>query len=293
MAHFSELINFCLAEYNKLPFCDNCKMPCGCKRSGRDDCYNCLNHIHRIYNKSDHYSCDKIAFNYILKHGHRYASEISKAFKVLRARLAYCYPLRIISLGCGPSTELYGASQEFSDRQIKYLGLDRAHIWKQIQEYNLNLFNGNGDDISYSSDDFFYIIETDEEDWDVLVLNYFLSDFVKFSPDAVPYFIERLAQKIESGSFRHIIINDIPLFYPTGSAFSCIVDLMKRLNPKKNTIYEFNPFHFKVPKVELGQKIFGRKVDDSLIFPITEPGIERFEPFESCGSIQLIISLKR
>lgn len=48
MSHFSELINFCVAEYNKLPFCDNCKMPCGCKRGGRDDCYNCLNHIHRI-----------------------------------------------------------------------------------------------------------------------------------------------------------------------------------------------------------------------------------------------------
>lgn len=248
--------------------------------------------IYIVYNKTDHYSCDKIVFNYILKHGHRYASEIAKAFNVLRASLEYCYPLSIISLGCGPSTELYGVSQVFNDRQIKYIGLDRAPIWEPIQEYNLNLFNSNGNDISYSSDDFFDTIEKDSEGWDVLILNYFLSDFVKFSPDAVPDFIERLAKKIESGSFRHIIINDIPLFYPEGSAFRCIVDLMRRLNPKNHPIYEFKAFHFKVPKVELGQKTFGRKVDESLIFPITETGIDGFEPFESCGSIQLIISLK-
>ena len=47
MSYFSNLISFCKSEYEKLPFCKQCKMQSGCQKGDGNDCYNCLNYIHK------------------------------------------------------------------------------------------------------------------------------------------------------------------------------------------------------------------------------------------------------
>lgn len=79
MSHLSELINFCKSEYERLPFCEQCPMVSGCHKGCGVDCYYCMNYIHKKSTTTEHYSCNKITYNYILKHGNQFASEIAKA----------------------------------------------------------------------------------------------------------------------------------------------------------------------------------------------------------------------
>lgn len=78
MQEFDNLIRHCVQQFNSIPFCTNCNMS-QCRRFGTNNCYNCLSHIHSIYTKNEHYACNKITYNYVLKHGYRYVSEMAWA----------------------------------------------------------------------------------------------------------------------------------------------------------------------------------------------------------------------
>ena len=98
MEEFTNLINHCKQMYEDTPFCDTCPMT-QCFKGCRNDCYNCLAHIHRITTKDKHYTCEKITYNYILKHAHRYASEISWAVWNSRSLFNLEQPLKVASVG--------------------------------------------------------------------------------------------------------------------------------------------------------------------------------------------------
>ena len=123
MTKFNELIRFCAEQYNNIAFCDECKMDF-CRKCNTNDCYLCLQYIHSFSNKTDHYSCEKVTYNYILKHGYRYASEMAWAFLDVRDFFALEQSLSIFSIGSGPSTELYGASIIFRNYYLNYYGFD-------------------------------------------------------------------------------------------------------------------------------------------------------------------------
>ena len=265
-----------------------------CKKGCRVDCYNCLNHIHRYYNHTDHYSCEKITYNYLLKHGHRYASEIAKAISdikpYLKPRQLSDY-VSIISVGCGPSTELYGGIEALSDMNVHYTGIDRNPIWKNIQEFNVENFKGSKHKVQYSSIDFFEFVESTTVQIDILILNYFFSDFVKFNKSETDEFIAKLASLIQNGKFNWVIINDIPLFYDKDTGYIC----MERLSQKAISTKEYRIIisrrRFSEPNQF--QPTYGKKIDHSLFFPIIEPDVIAFEPFASCNSIQQIISINK
>lgn len=245
MQEFTDLINYCYQQYTAIPPCSDCAMG-NCRKNECEDCYNCLKHVHSYSNHTDHYSCKKITYNYILKHGHRYASEIEKAIADIKPHLDKTRPVSILSVGCGPSTELYGAVQALNDMNISYMGIDRNPIWNEIQQFNTNRFKQTGHVVQYTSDDFFDFMKNG---WaDILILNYFFSDLIKFSPDITDDFINRLADFINNGKFKWVVINDIPLFYKDGTGYICMEHLAQKLSPAKG--YEIKVFrrHFATPK---------------------------------------------
>lgn len=83
MQEFDNLIRHCVQQFNSIPFCTYCNMS-QCRRFGTNNCYNCLSHIHSICTKNEHYACNKITYNYVLKHGYRYVSEMAWPFWRLR-----------------------------------------------------------------------------------------------------------------------------------------------------------------------------------------------------------------
>lgn len=94
MQEFTDLINHCYQQYTTISPCSDCAMG-NCRKNECEDCYNCLKHIHCYSNHTDHYSCKKITYNYILKHGHRYA-EIFSGFYINKYIIIQIY-LHVLS----------------------------------------------------------------------------------------------------------------------------------------------------------------------------------------------------
>ena len=292
MKEFDNLIKYCAQEFNSTPFCSTCSME-QCRRCGTNNCYNCLAHIHSINTKNEHYDCKKITYNYILKHGYRYASEMAWAFQDIKQLFDHSLPISIISVGCGPSTELYGAAAIFQNTQLHYYGFDTNKIWHTIQQYNKENFNGHLHTIDYYDDcDFIKYMKDSDTTCDILVLNYFFSDYVKYNPSKCDNFIDDLVELIKDGRFLTIIINDIMLLYNTGTGYACMESIAKKLQASnKKYTFSFQRRHFATPNQF--QFEYGIKKNDNIGFKNIIQEAQPFNPFTTCGSIQLIIKTNK
>lgn len=285
MQEFDNLLNYCVHQFENTPFCSKCMMS-QCRRCNTNKCYNCLKHIHSINTKDEHYSCNKITFNYILKHGYRYVSEMIWAFGEYKKMFDSDTPIRIVSVGCGPSTELYGAAAVFhSTHQIIYNGFDLSHIWQPIQQFNINNFDSQSYIIKYHDCDFIKYVKDNDVQSDILVLNYFLSDFVKYNTlQDCDVFINDLVCLLQEFRFKLIIINDVMLLYDNGTGYACMEKIARKLN-----LNQFSLLRRHFAKPNQWQFEYGKKHDDRIFFKPIIPEILPYEPFETCGSIQLII----
>lgn len=290
MQEFDNLIKHCAQKFNTIPFCSHCAMS-QCRKCDTDTCYNCLTHIHSIHTKKEHYSCEKITYNYILKHGYRYVSEMAWAFWDIKSEFDEKSSIDILSIGCGPSTELYGAAAIYKDKILSYSGFDLSDTWQAIQQYNIDNFKNLSHTIKYFNYDFIEYIKDNDVGCDILVLNYFLSDFIKYHPQDCEIFINNLVNLTQEGRFPIIIINDVMLLYSTGTGYACMEKIAGLLKPDRNFSYHFQRQHFADPNQF--QFKYGNKHKNSICFgPIIQEATP-FEPFETCGSIQLIIKTKK
>lgn len=290
MQEFDNLIRYCEHKFNALPFCQHCQM-LKCRRCDRNDCYKCLQHIHHISTKNEHYSCEKITYNYILKHGYRYASEMAWAFLAVKNLYNLQQPINIFSVGCGPSTELYGAAVVFRNTPLYYSGFDLSNTWQPMQQYNRGNLGNAVRNIRYYNIDFIQYVINDDARCDILVLNYFFSDFIKYQPQACEAFIDDLIGLIQQGRFTTVIINDIMLLYNSGTAYYCMEKIARSLKNSQNFAFQFQRRHFATPNQ--WQFPYGVKQSDSIGFKPVIPQALPFEPFTSCGSIQLLITTNR
>lgn len=290
MQEFDNLIRYCEHKFNALPFCQHCQM-LKCRRCDRNDCYNCLQHIHHINTKNEHYSCEKITYNYILKHGYRYASEMAWAFLAVKNSFDLTKPIGIFSVGCGPSTELYGAAAVFRHTSLNYIGFDLSATWSAMQNYNMSNLQSPTRAIQYYNRDFIQYVIDNEACCDILVLNYFFSDFIKYQPQACEAFIDDLIGLIQQGRFTTVIINDIMLLYNSGTAYYCMEKIARSLKNSQNFAFQFQRRHFATPNQ--WQFPYGVKQSDSIGFKPVIPEALPFDPFTSCGSIQLLITTNR
>lgn len=287
MQEFDNLIRHCLQRFDAIPFCSTCVMS-QCRRCNTSNCYNCLAHIHSIQTKDEHYACEKITYNYILKHGYRYVSEMAWAFLEVKKWIDLTHPITIYSVGCGPSTELYGAVAVFRNATLNYHGFDPNDIWQPIQRFNENNFALHSHVIKYHDCDFINYVSENDIRCDVLVLNYFLSDFVKYKPQKCDAFINDLVRLIEEGRFATIIINDVMLLYNKGTGYACMEKIARKLkSPNHNYTFLCKRRHFAVPNQF--QFEYGIKLRDTIGFTPIIQEAQQFNPFTTCGSIQLVI----
>lgn len=103
--------------------------------------------------------------------------------------------------------------------------------------------------------------------------------------DITDDFINKLADLINNGIFKWVVINDIPLFYKDGTGYICMEHLAQKLSPAIKVARR----HFATPNDF--QPIYGTKLPCNLSIPIVEQNVQTFNPFESKGSIQLIIKV--
>lgn len=291
MQEFTDYINHCAQQYANIAKCQNC--PYGqcindCPNNANVDCYSCLNKIHRLANSNLEYRCEKIIYNYVLKHGHRYASEMDKIMSYFTNNQQLPLTPNVFSVGCGPSTELFGTVNRMPNRVIHFKGYDTNTIWKPLNDYSKALFPMH--DIQYFDCDFFQYITGTDEHVDILIFNYLLSDMAR-RKDALfcSDFLSKVVTLCETGRISHIVMNDVYLTYGAGTGYALMEELTRKLQANRNIKWNCLRGHFATPNDY--QVVYGNKYSDALTLPIVEAAVKPFNPFGACGSLYMLIEI--
>lgn len=235
-----ELLNLqqqCLNLIQAHPECgQNCALNHYCTSFGctTGDCSRCLNQIQ--YGQPNFtYSCTKITYQYVLRFFNRFASEICYAM----CRYKYNNPKRInvVSLGCGPGSEVYGIIKAFKiqgvDTRLYYEGHDLLNVWEPVQNLCKNSLSSTQHVVDFHTTNLFADFHGfDDGVTNLLILNYLLSHAAKFYPlQGKHQFVDEIVDFILLYNVRNILFNDIN-YYGNYTSLDSGVQLMNLLVSK-------------------------------------------------------------
>lgn len=279
------LVYYCNDLYN------NADVECGCKECGNNckgSCEKCLDSIH--FGDNRRYDCRNIMNYYVCKYSYKYLSEIGNIF-YLNNFIEQKQKINIISIGCGPCTDLMGINQYIDnnelDVKLKYRGIDLNENWKYIHSFIKNDLEEH--DIKFLYDDVFNVFNRRNNigSYDILFLQYLISDMIKYNDtDNMRIFIDNLVKKIilymPVGSL--IIINDIN-HKKARDYYELILNKMNQ----EGIIYECERLHFD-NSARLNHYNYGLEYDDNdLICNVPIEIQMEYNPWMFCSSAQLII----
>ena len=162
--------------------CEDCSYGDNCP----GDCQKCLQYVHYPQNAPvpRKYDCVHMADCYYCKYAYKYASEITYGLACF-AEIRNKKTLKIMSVGCGPCTELAAVDYlkekgVLNYEKLQYRGIDPLgnvwrRIWNDIKEYF-----GNG--INFYQKDILELVDIiTRHSWipDVLIFQYVFSDMYK------------------------------------------------------------------------------------------------------------------
>lgn len=236
MKEFLAFLTECQTAYNACQPCNgNCpnNLYCTAHECQMSFCSQCMRHIQWDNPPSFTYNCQKITYHYVLRFLNRFASEI--AYAMYGFKFNPVKKCNVVSLGCGPGSEVYGIIQVLISRKLPitldYQGYDLNESWKDVQEVTKRQLAQSGYKIQFYRQDMFNSFAGfDGEGIDLLVLNYLLSDVEKFSNNKAQKeaFIRNLAWFVIMNGVNNILFNDNNYYGHNGSLDSG-VQLMLRL----------------------------------------------------------------
>lgn len=297
----NELVDFCYENYNRIEKCSNCPNPNICK----DTCEDCLDDTY-YKDKKRVQNCENITFCYVCNYIYKYSSEIEHLLNNIN--LEGIEEFNILSLGCGPCSDLFGFNNYFEKneniKKISYRGIDINPIWKPIQNKIKNVFFNKNIEVKIFYQDVIEIvnklrIRNNPIVSNFLVLNYALSDILNkyedirnFKEDFVGNLINNLIIKMPLNSF--IIINDINLgkdsthprtYYET---FYNKISETKRVYPKRFHFAKNEPKYYKY-----GTKHNNNRISSEILKKISDNtnSLKIFNPRRSCTSAQIAVKI--
>lgn len=177
-------------------------------------CKDCLSDMFRNQEHAGRiYSCIPITYTYVLRYCNMYASEI---YKILNSSFfGFLFEKRsvsVVSLGCGPATELVALDKKCSECNISfsYTGYDKNHIWDTCQGIIKNLVSYSNRNVATFCCKKLMPNDILLKNTDLLILNYVISDIYKHNKSALSSFFDSLEQMfafMPENSF--IVINDV------------------------------------------------------------------------------------
>lgn len=284
--YMDEIVHACNANY--LTFdekeCKNCDNSCN------GDCGRYLQEIH--YGNKERYSCGRVMSYYMPKYAYRYAFEIEQLFKLKMDQIKNLDSLNILSVGCGPCTELLGITNlsNFVQKPIKYNGIDLNGKWekihlilrdKLIHEISLN----------YHYEDIFDFINKINPQKkvlqsNILIFQYVISDIIKYKSITEVYvFMQNLFDKIVEYLPKNsiIIFNDINYKTKTRD----IYDYFASLLPEEK--YEVKKYYFK-GNTEEEYFAYGEAIKENEVPYVIPDYIQnRYNPWYICKSAALVV----
>ena len=262
MQEFIELQKRCLSLLQSHTSCEHsCLNGFYCKQLGCNecDCSRCINHIQWNSSPSFTYNCERITYQYVLRFFNRFASEIYYAISLYDMN----NPKRInvVSLGCGPGSEIYGIIKALQQKKyntvLYYEGYDPIESWGSVQQLSKECLARLDHSIEFYASDLFKDFRGfDNGKVDLLILNYLLSDSVKFSTkEKNTQFIEQIHDFIIEHNIKNILFNDIGFYgdpSSLNSGFQLIRELILKLKDRGLNV-EDNYWCFKNNKFKGGE----------------------------------------
>lgn len=211
---------------------DSCQCEyCKCEICDESNCAECLRSIH--YPEKDNekrtYDCVNMADYYYCRYSYRYASEVVYGLKQFRD-IANLDTLKVMSVGCGPCTELAAIDYmrqkgEINYKKLEFRGIDPLNdMWKYIWEDIDAYYKGK---VKFFERDILELVDIIvEKKWipDLIIFQYVFSDMCKKkTAGEINIFIDKLAKFLneQTGKSIYILANDanIGMKYEGGRDF--------------------------------------------------------------------------
>ncbi|MGD9971812.1 MAG: hypothetical protein AB7S77_02000 [Desulfatirhabdiaceae bacterium] len=284
-----KLVEFCHLKYRRDKSCDYCPNEDECVGS----CDKCLDNIHfrRITRR---YNCENIAYYYVCRYIYKYSSEVEYLINNINL-LRQLPELNIVSIGCGPVTELFGflnyMNRDNDQRNLRFRGFDLNNIWNNIHnQIKLITQDDHRLKLDFYYYDVFDIFDQIErrgvsDSPNILFLQYLISDMVAHDYD-VKSFIDRLGKlmfsKMPLNSF--LIINDINHNTKARDYFEYIHQTFSQTYPI--TAYRF---HFENRNREWFYAYGKRHPSNDITNSIPDHVRCKYKPWDFCSSAQIVI----
>lgn len=275
---YSQNKDSCQCEYCKRQICNE------------SNCAECLRKIHYPEKDSEKrtYDCVNMADYYYCRYSYRYASEVVYGLRQFRD-IMKLDTLKVMSVGCGPCTDLAAIdylhqNRELNYKKLEFRGIDPLknmwkYIWEDIDEY----YQGQ---VKFYERDILELVDIIvEKKWipDLIIFQYVFSDmYKKNSAEEIRRFIDKPAKFLneQTGKSIYILANDanIGMKYEGGRDFFNILE--KNINePKIMRRYHFNndyrPTHYD----------YGEEYEDNgIYFEIPAHIKEKYDSIDSCAS---------
>lgn len=292
MKELDDLLDFCHRNYqasdaSKFKKCGNkCinKQRCG---GCAGDCYKCIQWINDFHNNKDHYNCINMTYNYVLKYGYRFFAETCVLFNEVADSWSISDDVYVASIGCGPSTELYGLLSAWRHKnkdeiKLHYRGFDLNPIWRTLIDYNNQYMKI---DANSSITDAFAFYKNSEEPLKVLFLNYSLSDMYRFSNKTFDMFVQDLCKLIICRKVSMLLFNDVYTIQSI-NAFNKLLSILNKIGIVDSHCERC--FHQKNDSVGS----FGNFVSTTKFPEMNKVIVYHYEPFRALASIQAVIKFK-
>lgn len=195
------------------------------------DCSSCMYEIQQRKGTFT-YSCDRITYHYVLRFFNRFSSEIFHLMNQIN--YTNCSDMNVVSLGCGPGSEVYGIIKSLrtknTDTILHYEGHDLNPIWEPVQTMSKGYLKQLPHEINFFTTDLFNDFHGFiNNEVDILVLNYLLSDIAKFMfLEYKKSFIQDIVNFVIANNVRNILFNDIT-YYGHINKLDSGIQLMKLL----------------------------------------------------------------
>jgi len=190
-----------------------CGLQCGCY----NNCVDCLGKIfYDPIHRHRKYECLPITYTYVERFTDTFASEVYRILDNHDYIFNDIEEKNILSLGCGPATELIAIEKIMRDKSINapchYAGFDKNDIWSSVWNFIIQIFQSNHISVAFQN----VLLLPDNsllQNTKLLILNHVVSDVYKHSkyPSADTYNflqtdITQIIHQMPSDSF--ILISD-------------------------------------------------------------------------------------
>lgn len=276
MIEIPELVTYCDESYARTDEkCADCQNDY-CE--GR--CSRCFHSIHG-FNSTRDYDCQNMIFHYVCEYIYAKSSEIARLFDN-HEELNQLQELRVLSIGCGPASELFGIKHIKPKTPITYKGFDLNPLWNDIHQRIKNSTDADDNlDVDLINANVFEQYADLNFTPNVLILSYLVSHLPKIGLNVIDFFT----------SLRDIIINTMPV-----NSYTIINDtnhwmvrdnfdvLLRLLNI--NGTYSASRYQFK------GYNYGANHPSHELIVPIPQEIRDKYESWRECGSTAQIVIKK-